>query len=497
MAIGDFVKNKRGTVAQWLAASSGNRIIPEGVIALVLDESGNTIYSVHGNGVDDIFDLPRNFPTPIIETSLPIDNEIVFDRDRKYQVNIGTSTSITIAPGGHTTSGEVVQTFSLNVQTGVTVTLDFSTPDRTYVTDDIGTTLVPNALNYIVLAYEEGTIVFRSNTVSPYRPVADETSPTIGSTLTLATNNSYVTGTFSEPVNSSTATALLASAFSINFTKGSDVTNTVTKGAVTKANGDALSTLISDFRINLTYDVPSNGDGTISVTVTNFEDASGNETASSTTSPITLNSAPLYLATIEFNGDMLTYFNETDPNSLLAEVGGKLSSTMTSGSNRAKGINRLEGKSSISKTLINGQSIQVTINNFTWGAVGSNGNQVLSLGILGSSGALAQITSAANPLNPNNYSALIGIGAGFVTNPYAPGFFVSTKGADVRLTYTYNSITPANSVVLYESKIGGVWTTEFSTTYDLGATVQPYITCQQYVGRDASNTLTVDSIYIN
>lgn len=56
------IRLKVGTEASWLAQTTLLRTIPIGTQANVLDGSNNVIYSVYGNGVDDIFDLPRVYP---------------------------------------------------------------------------------------------------------------------------------------------------------------------------------------------------------------------------------------------------------------------------------------------------------------------------------------------------------------------------------------------------------------------------------------------------
>lgn len=57
MALGDYVVFKTGTVAEWNATTSENRIVPKGALAIVVDDDDNLVSIYCGNGNDEIFDL--------------------------------------------------------------------------------------------------------------------------------------------------------------------------------------------------------------------------------------------------------------------------------------------------------------------------------------------------------------------------------------------------------------------------------------------------------
>ena len=76
MALG-FEKIKRGTLAQWTAATTAQRLIPLGASAAIVDANNKVIYTVIGDGVTDLFSLDPQYPVTYKSSS---SNTVKFDK---------------------------------------------------------------------------------------------------------------------------------------------------------------------------------------------------------------------------------------------------------------------------------------------------------------------------------------------------------------------------------------------------------------------------------
>jgi hypothetical protein len=99
MTQGYYVK-KGLTEADWLLQTTQFRIIPTGVDVDILDVNGDVIYTVTGNGVDDIFDLPRK------ETNI-IASQGVSKNGREINLGGTITEAITILNGIGGTKGKI------------------------------------------------------------------------------------------------------------------------------------------------------------------------------------------------------------------------------------------------------------------------------------------------------------------------------------------------------------------------------------------------------
>lgn len=140
--------------------------------------------------------------------------------------------------------------------------------------------------NTIVLAYINGLSI-ASNTVSD---LPDVTAPSITG-FTLAADNTYIDIEFNEGVYGTGGIALTSGEFSVtNFSQNGDDVTAISIDSITKTGGGALTGGESTIRVIPTLTgAPSTGLATCTITVVNFEDAAGNETATDTTGTITFN----------------------------------------------------------------------------------------------------------------------------------------------------------------------------------------------------------------
>lgn len=140
--------------------------------------------------------------------------------------------------------------------------------------------------NTVITQYLNG-LVLASNTVSD---LPDVTAPSITG-FTIAADNTYIDVEFNEGVYGTGGIALTSSEFSVtDFSQNGDDVTAISIGSVTKTGGGALTGGESTIRVIPTLTgAPSTGLATCTITVVNFEDAAGNETATDRTSTITLN----------------------------------------------------------------------------------------------------------------------------------------------------------------------------------------------------------------
>lgn len=79
-----YEKIKRGTIAEWTAATVAQRLVPLGAMAAVVDDDDVVLYTVIGDGVTDLFALPTNTGVK----SIDFDEEITFQGQSKSFLNL-------------------------------------------------------------------------------------------------------------------------------------------------------------------------------------------------------------------------------------------------------------------------------------------------------------------------------------------------------------------------------------------------------------------------
>ena len=200
MALGDFVKFKSDTIANWAAASSAIRVVPNGATAQVINADGQILYSVVGNGVDDIFDLPRNWHIQKTITVLPQEG-FVFDYPKSYFIQQQSDIVLQKSSEGHDDRG-------FNIPIDVTVIGDNSNS----LSDDfneisIGGDLLRNSeRNFIRLIARNGIIEFADNKNSAQGEVVDSFAPTLSNFRINNANKDRVYFDSSEVITGSTFT---------------------------------------------------------------------------------------------------------------------------------------------------------------------------------------------------------------------------------------------------------------------------------------------------
>lgn len=429
----------------WNNTSAADRLIKDGVQAALADDDGKIIYSVVGNGVTDFFDLPAEWS--VHESTKGEVTPIVFDKAEILEFVPTTDWVLSIASSGHS-SKTVVKVVIVNAHDSATGTTSIS-----YTGDSID----PTKRNVFILSAKKGNLLVASNTLQDAVDVEDETPP---ASIVLSLNSANTLGTITpnEAISSFTITAN-------TFNANGDPVSSVTLSNSRVQGGVGL------FDIAKGGTGTSDGNATIQITAT-VSDVAGNE-ATLTSNVVTFNDETVVNPPVIINwddGDIATYFDYTGTENIFSTSGNTLVITSPDSGTLARGDEELNLKDAFEKSVANGETARLQIDNFTWDAPAGafpNNNDDFMLGLMGSNGYKVLISSTSATNQTDEFYVQF-TDASYTDIATTLSNIAPRKGDSFRVEYTRNAATPASSVikVLYDN--AGVWTSLGTINADFG-----------------------------